>query len=172
MIVIDEEDKRFFIADSSIPNGGKGLFAKVLIPKGSNLEIIGAMVRKGSVADECTDYAKRYKFLGGKEDAYIVPFGYGGIVNHTDDREKQNVEIRYLPGYSKKSQHSSNVVYFFLKDVLPGEEVLGFYGKAWAEEIEKISSSLDHIKSNKDEWERFLEFDLYRLSEIDKILRG
>lgn len=170
MIFIEENDDRFTIAESTLPNAGMGLFAKTFIPKNSTLEVIGVFVKAGGIADISTKYADRYKFGGKKGDANIIPLGFAGLVNHTDDTSIRNAELRYISG-SKKSPHSSDLVYYFIKDVLPGQEILGNYGKNSGNEVSKISKNITAHDNNKEEWNRFLSFNLYKLKDLCLMLQ-
>jgi hypothetical protein len=62
MIVFEEDDDRFYIAQSTVNLAGNGLFAKKPIKKNDWLEITGVLVHRESVADQCTYYANAYKF--------------------------------------------------------------------------------------------------------------
>jgi len=164
MYILEETDERFTIAESTQPNAGDGLFAKELIKKGDFLEVIGVMVKCGSSADICTAYANSYKFAAAENPTnYIVPLGYAGIVNHTNDKALQNVALSYSKNRSKRSAHAGQVVYEAIRDIQPGEELLGHYGDGlegvlkWANEK---SSVVDH---NKVEWNKFLAHNLYDL---------
>lgn len=166
MIFVEETDERFYIADSIIPNAGLGCFAKTLIKKGDWLEVIGVYVKTGGIADECTHYAKRYKFAGSpKMNAKIIPIGYAGMVNHSDNLK--NCVLEYAPDLGKRSQHSGQVVYRFIKDVFPGEEVIGNYGPNVGEEIKKISQDLAFKNQVEKEWNDFLKFNLYDLQKLE-----
>ena len=97
MIIFEENDDRFYVKESTVNRAGKGLFAAKEIKKNSWLEITGVLVERGSVADDCTYYANAYKFAanvvrkGDKVDVgqfVIVPMGYAGIVNHTDEKNQ------------------------------------------------------------------------------------
>ncbi len=167
MIFVEETDNRYYIKESTLPNAGWGCFASTLLKKGDWLEIIGVYVKKGGIADQCTHYAKRYKFAGSpKMNAKILPMGYAAIVNHTEDPNLQNCALEYVAGLSKRSDHSGQVIYRFIRDILPDEELLGNYGPDIAEEIKKITTTTGFTDSNKIEIERFLKFNLYNLSEI------
>lgn len=174
MYLIEETDERFYIEKSTIDTAGWGCFTKELMKKGDFMEIIGALVRTGSTADNCTHYAKRYKFAASeKKDAKVVPMGFGGIVNHTDDKEKQNVFLTYLPkNRQKKSIHATQVVYMALRDIQPGEEILGNYGDFVDKEIKKYNENVKSLLSDKEEWDRFISFDLYGLKDIIKDLKS
>lgn len=60
MILVKENDDRFYIKKSNIPDAGLGVFASKDISKGEFIEIIGVMVEKDSVADLCTHYSNNY----------------------------------------------------------------------------------------------------------------
>src|ERR1035438_10007846 len=125
MIILEETDTRFYIDKSTVPLAGYGCFAKVLIKQGDFLEIIGVQVKTDSIADNCTFYAKRYKFMSSSgKDYKIVPMGFGGMVNHTDDKVIRNVQLVCILVTSKKTKE---VVYQALRDIEPGEELLGYY---------------------------------------------
>lgn len=170
MIFVEENDDRFYIDNSTLPNAGFGLFAKEKIQKGDWLEVIGIMVKKGGIADKCTHYANRYKFAGTKDDAKIVPMGYAGIINHTDDLKLKNVELTCIRGLSKRSQHSSEIVYQAIRDIEPGEELLGNYGNYLSKRLEQTNDNLDFHKKIKTDWDDFLKHDLYNLKKICTIL--
>jgi hypothetical protein len=89
---------------------------------------------------------------------FIIPLGYSGIVNHTADENKRNVQITYLGNYE--------VAYEFLKDVHKDEEILGNYGDEW----QKILAWSDLQKSkNKTDiklWKKFLDLNLYDLGGL------
>jgi hypothetical protein len=168
---VDETDTRFCIKTSTLPNAGLGCFAKVPMKKGDWLEVIGVYVRAGSPADHCTHYANRYKFAGSdKQDAYIVPMGYGGMVNHTDDKTLQNCELRIVKNLSKRSQHCGQVVYLAIKDIGEGEELLGNYGELVGKEIEWATKKAETIDKHEEDWKTFLSYDLYNLGMLQERL--
>jgi hypothetical protein len=172
MILVTETDKRFYIADSTIPNAGSGCFTKEYLKKGDWLEVIGVYVEIGSITDECTHYAKRYKFLGSPNMNYkIIPMGYGALVNHSDDDKIRNCQISYMPGLSKRNEHAGQVVYLFTRDIFPGEEIIGNYGTNVGEEIKKLSKNLGFLDNNEIEIEKFLSCDLYNMKNIVERLR-
>lgn len=166
MILIEENDDRFYIAKSTIPNAGMGLFAKVDLEPNDALEVIGALVRTGSVADQCTKYAHRYKFLASKGD-HIVPMGYAGMINSTDDKKKQNVQITCMPPeYRKRSQHCERIVYLVLKRIKKDEELLGNYGGDYSKILSYMNRGIEELNSEEQEWNEFLEYDLYGLGRL------
>ncbi len=75
-------DERFEIRPSTIPGGGLGLFAARDLAEGEELEVVGPRVLAGSIEDQCTNYADSHKFRFG--DHLILPFGFAGMVNHSD----------------------------------------------------------------------------------------
>lgn len=159
MNILEETDLRYIIAPSTLPNAGFGLFAKEFLARGDYLEIIGVLVRLDGVADKCTRYAMRYKFAGSKLNAKIVPMGYGAIVNHCDDPAKRNCEIVVIKGLTKRNPNSSEVVYQFTRDIMPGEELLGDYGENLSHEIKKFNEGVEAVQDV--ELSRFRSYNLY-----------
>jgi len=159
MITINENDERFYIKNSSLKNAGLGLFAKKNIKKGDWIEVVGIMVVNDSAADFCTAYANRYKFASSKGDKRIIPIGYSAIINHTEDKTAQNVEIRCLKGLNKKNNDASEIVYLFLRDVDKDEEILGHYGEMASKEIKKMGVV-------DETFYEFVDYNLYNLKNI------
>jgi hypothetical protein len=122
--IIRETDKRFYIAKSTLPGAGEGLFAKVQLAKGALLEVIGALVPAKSISDRCTLYSDAYKFRVGKY--LLVPTGYGGIANHSP-----------LPNM-KKVIKGKRVYLRALRSIAKGEELLYVYSR-YAEERFRLS---------------------------------
>lgn len=171
MIFIEENDDRFYIAPSTIPSAGNGCFAKELLKRNDCLEIVGVYVRTGSVADFCTEYARRYKFASSEKcEAKIVPFGFGGMVNHTDDPELQNCKLEFTSSYRRRSQHAGQVVYRFKRDIQPKEELLGNYGRGAEQEINAIFNNFNFFEQNKKDFLDFLQFDLYHMKDLYSML--
>lgn len=138
MIIFEEKDDRFYIAQSRILGAGLGLFASRQINLGEVLFVSGVLVEKDSEADRTTCFLNSYKFVADPQvkdnnldlGKYLIcPLGYAAIVNHDD--KNPNVEIRYN-GYdfNSNSSHTAKVVYFFLRDVQKDEEILGNYGNS------------------------------------------
>jgi len=113
-MILEETDPRFYIADSTLPNAGKGIFAAVPIAKGESLEVLGVLVPAKSLADKCTVYADAYKFRAGK--FLLIPTGLGGMANHS------------LKPNAKKIVKGLKVFLIALKDIKKGDEVLYIYG--------------------------------------------
>ena len=164
MILVNETDERFYIGPSTILNAGKGVFTKVPLKKGDHMEIVGVCVGRKSVADICTTYAKKYKFAaraGVDFTRHVIPLGYGAVVNHGSS-EKRNCELREYRG-PKNNPHASNMVYQFSRDIAIDEEILGNYGGTYGVVLEWSDKFSGVIDENRDEWEVFLSYDLYRL---------
>lgn len=115
MRIFEEGDKRFFVAKSRIPRAGKGLFAKAALKRGQGLEVKGALVKAGSVADACTRYTDPYKFRAGK--LLLIPTGYGGMANHSS---RPNM-VKVVKG--------KKVYLKALRPIEKGEELLYVYGE-------------------------------------------
>jgi len=166
MMFVDETDLRYYLAESTLPNAGYGCFAKEFLKKDDWLEVIGVYVKNDSLTDQCTHYGKRYKFAGSpKFNAKILPMGFGGMVNHSDDQKLVNCCIEYAPG-PKRSQHAGQVIYRFLRDIHPDEELVGNYGPSIGKEIKKFSENLNFLNESLSEWDRFLNYDLYNLKNL------
>ena len=82
-MIYEETDERFYVAESTIPGAGVGLFAKIDMATGERLAVIGALVKSGSVSDQATSYADEYKLRVG--DLLLIPLGYAGLVNHSSE---------------------------------------------------------------------------------------
>jgi len=80
-MIFSEVDRRFYIASSSIPGAGQGLFARVPLAKGDELEVVGVLVRPRSMSDVCTHFADAHKVRVGKN--LLVPLGCAAMVNHS-----------------------------------------------------------------------------------------
>ena len=172
MITITENDNRFYVRESTLPDAGLGLFARVKIPKGSFIEIIGVMVKRGSVADQCTRFAENYKFAASDKDYCLIPMGYGGMVNHANTKEQQNVVIKNVKAKvpNKKIKElrgilsfTGEAVYYFTRDVEPDEEILGDYGHEYKAHHKWIADQNEMFNNLENDWIKFLSFGLYNL---------
>ncbi len=107
-MLVEEAETRVYIAKSSIPRAGKGLFAKTPLAEGDTLEVVGVLVRAGSVEDEATRYADPYKFRAGEH--LLIPTGLAAMVNHSTapNMEKvvegQRVSLRALRPIAKDDE--------------------------------------------------------------------
>jgi hypothetical protein len=113
MIIDEAEDPRFYIADSTIPGAGNGLFARLPLPAGDRFEVIGVQVRRESISDLCSRFADAHKFRNG--DYLLIPLGYGGMVNHS---ASPNLEKVFEDGH---------VYLRALRDIAPDEELFFTY---------------------------------------------
>lgn len=87
--VLDETDDRFEIRASTLPGAGLGVFARVDLPAGAALEVIGVLIRRESISDRCTHFADHHKFR--LSDRLIIPCGFGGLVNHSAEPNLEKV---------------------------------------------------------------------------------
>lgn len=172
MIIIEEKDDRFYLSKSTQPNAGMGVFASKDLKKGDFVEIIGVMVKKNSISDHCTAYANNYKFAAaydGEYDMHIVPMGFGGMINHANNIEDQNAEIKYID-HKIINSAGGHAVYCFIKDIKKDEEILGNYGENWKNAmqwIQKIPKLIEDLEEK--EWNRFLNFNLYNLDKLKNL---
>jgi len=172
MMLVEETDTRFYIKESTIPNAGSGLFAKEPLKKDDFLEVIGIQVPKNGESDKCTHYAGNYKFAAQQKpgfDRLVIPLGYAGMINHTDDKSKQNVEMTNI-NHSVRNSAGSSLVYQFMRDIEKDEELLGSYGAEWAHILDWAAknSKTDDQKAQlvKTDWETLLSYDLYNLNDL------
>lgn len=173
VIRFEETDDRFYVADSKIKGAGKGLFARKRIAKGDLLMVHGVAMEREKATDKCTGYGNSYKFAAcvtelanGKVDHgmfTILPLGYAGMVNHTNDPASMNVQITYL---STRAEFPHEVAYAFLRDVMPDEEILGNYGEQINEVLDWKMKQKERSDEEKSQIQRFLELDLYGLGAL------
>ena len=121
-MLVDELDDRFYVSASTIPGAGQGLFARHVLATGDRFEIMGALVRSGSVSDQCTRYADHYKVRAG-DGLLLVPMGYGSLVNHSPT---PNLE---------KVIEGQRVFFRALRPIATGEELCFRYSDAGLERL-------------------------------------
>ena len=80
-MIVDECDARFYVAPSTIPDAGQGLFARVPLPASDRLAVLGVLVMRGSASDRHTAFADDYKFRVG--DYLLIPCGIAAMANHS-----------------------------------------------------------------------------------------
>ena len=170
MILVEETDNRFYIKESTIPEGGLGVFANEDLKKGDYLEIIGVRLKRGSVVDDCTHYGNSYKFSArpGEDlnNDIILPVGYAAIVNHAPTKGQQNaaIDVNRNP---PRNPAAGIVVYKFLREILKDEEIFGNYGENWDVALAWASKQIETVNSLKDDWETFMEFNVYNLNVLE-----
>jgi hypothetical protein len=81
-MLIDETETRFYVAESTIPGAGNGLFTRQAMRMGDRFEVIGVLVRRDSLSDKCTHFCDHHKFRVG-ENLLLIPMGIGGMANHS-----------------------------------------------------------------------------------------
>lgn len=89
-MIVNETDPRFYVADSTIPGAGEGLFAKVPLAKGERFAVIGVLIERDTETDRCTRFADQHKLRVG-DDYLLIPLGYGGMVNHSSNPNLEKV---------------------------------------------------------------------------------
>lgn len=89
MAILDESDDRFYAGPSTIPGGGRGLFARVPLRAGERLAVVGVLLRRDSAADRHTAFADEYKFRAG--DHVLIPFGVAAMANHSSQPNIEKV---------------------------------------------------------------------------------
>ena len=81
IVILDEPETRFYVAPSTIPGAGRGLFARVPLKAGDRLAVLGVLVPRGSASDRYTSFADEYKFRAG--DYLLIPCGIAAMANHS-----------------------------------------------------------------------------------------
>jgi SET domain len=112
--LVSELDTRFEARASGIPGAGLGLFAREPLPAGTELEAVGALVARDSLADRCSHFADHHKFVVG-ESLLLVPLGLAGLANHS-----------FAPN-AEKVVRDSRVFLRLLRAVVAGEEICFAY---------------------------------------------
>jgi hypothetical protein len=112
-MILDERDERFYVAPSTIPGAGRGLFARVSLKAGDRLAVIGVLVRRQSASDGYTAFADEYKLRVG--DFLLIPFGAAALANHS-----------LTPNVAKVVE-GEDVFLELLRDVDAGEELCFAY---------------------------------------------
>lgn len=179
MIRVEENDDRFYVKASTVEGAGQGLFAKQDLPAGGFLEVIGVQVRRQATADTCTRYADAYKFLSSDKEYAVIPLGWGAMVNHAPEKERQNAEIRNVRAKMTAKQrrkirsdflhYSGEVVYRFTRAILKDEEILGDYGRGFRHRMDTLSKAA--ATADDEAWAELKRMGLYNLPLIDSMLR-
>lgn len=165
MLEIKENDNRFYLAPSKIPDAGLGVFAACPIKKDEFMDIVGVKVKRGSIADKCTHYANSYKFAlqpGANYTDLLIPMGFAAIVNHGTP-EKRNCDLVALRNKKLKKEDRFRLVYQFIKDVEKDEEILGNYGEGYARTLAWVNDRAKIMEDVRDEWQTFISYGLYNL---------
>jgi SET domain len=122
---VNEADDRFYVAPSTLPGAGLGLFARVPLKEGARLLVIGVLVPSNSDSDRCTAFADAHKFRVG--DQLLIPLGFGAMVNHSSSPNL----ARVIDGDAVHLQ--------LLRNVAEGEELFFTYS-AYAQQRFGLSS--------------------------------
>lgn len=123
---LEECDNRFYLKESTIPGAGRGVFALKSIKKNDFLRVVGIVIKKNSISGKIMGKIpafSKYVFVNPAINGWLMPVGYGGMVNHTDNKEERNCDIVSIGG---------DVYYLFSKDVQKDQEILGSYGDNWS----------------------------------------
>ena len=86
-----EVEHRFELRPSTLPNAGKGCFARVPMQVGDRMIVHGVLIDPDSETDHCTAYADQYKFRVGR--SLLIPFGFGAMVNHSPTPNLRKVVV-------------------------------------------------------------------------------
>lgn len=111
---MEETDDRFYLAFSTIPGAGMGVFTRCNLKEGDRIEIIGVQIRNRAVSDRCTAFANSHKFKV-NENLLLIPTGYAGMVNHSNF---PNMKVEKFEG---------RMFLIAIKGILKGEELFHKY---------------------------------------------
>lgn len=164
MILVREDDPRFYLSQSTLPNAGLGVFTNVNLKAGDFLEIVGIEVEEESDANRCTHYAHGYKFASGNKGRLIIPLGFAGMVNHATDHQGQNMELEYLPRKKTKNVNAGSAILRVIKPVKAGDELFHYYGRDLDKELKWKSEALSQDVGQ--DWRELIEMDLYGLGAL------
>ncbi|XP_065904004.1 PR domain zinc finger protein 10-like isoform X3 [Dysidea avara] len=123
---------------SSIMNAGKGVFAKEFIPRRTRIgPYKGEVVQKEDVTDE-TDTSYFWEVKKGREFYYIDAkneehASWLRFINCARNEEEQNL---------LSFQYQRNIYCYTIKDILPGTELLVWYGEQY---VKLLGLTVDYV---------------------------
>ena len=116
--------------------GGRGVFAKKPIKKGSIVEEAPFIaVYKEEIVSKLLDYV-----FDLDDHCYAVCFGYGSMYNHA---KKYNVH------YEKNSRVENSLLFRAKRDIDKGEELTVSYGEGWLQSRGLLDGSKSKQNSKK-----------------------
>ncbi len=116
--------RKLQVAESRVPGGGYGVFAKYPIQRGETLEVAPFIeVPSKFVFNHGPNLLQNYVFTSHCKPGHVlVVFGYGSMYNHSID----NQNVYYRIGQNRKRF----LDFVALKDIPAGVELLINYGPA------------------------------------------
>lgn len=115
-----ELPEKIYVADSTLPGAGRGVFAKELIREGECIErcpVIALPDAKDRDRLRKTGLVNYYFLWGDKRDRTAICLGWGSVYNHSF-----SPNARY-----EKVMEDRRMDFFALRDISPGEEILVNY---------------------------------------------
>ena len=112
---------KLYIAHSTIPNSGRGVFAKVAIKKGEVIERCPVIAIPEHDAEHVNHsiLATYIYYLGKTKERLFLALGYGSLYNHT-----------YEPNARYKEHAAEEIIEFIaLRDIKPQEEITVNYNQ-------------------------------------------
>ena len=128
-------EKQLVVKRSTIPNSGKGLFTKKMIPKGTRIVEYKGKVSSWKEADHRNGgngyiyYVKRYHVI----DALPTPKALARYANDARGMSK-------IKGFTNNSEYLEDGLKVYItskKDIPPGGEILVGYGKEYWDVIKE-----------------------------------
>ena len=128
-VIKDFDLSHLYIKESNIKEAGRGVFTKIYIKKGVNVEKSCIVKIPNNITENTVlnDYVFTNPY---NKKEYFVAFGYGSMYNHSDE---PNLHYYYDPD-------ENCIIYESLCDINADEELYISYGKKWWKnrKIEKI----------------------------------
>lgn len=140
-----------YLAKSSVPGVGRGVFAGNAYPSGSSVAICPTITVPGDIVH--STMLDRYAFGSDHEDYRLLNAGAGMLFNYMSNFNVENfwnVDFEQVPhptiiGQQKAYTEFPEVDFMARKDILAGEEIFVDYGDTWLEE-RGISSGVQEDK--------------------------
>ena len=112
---------KLYIAQSTIPNSGRGVFAKVAIKKGDTIErcpVIEIPEHDAEMVNQSILSSYIY-YLGKTKEQLFLTLGFGSLYNHTYEPN-----AKYKPNYKEQL-----IEFIALRDIQSQEEITVNYNQ-------------------------------------------
>jgi hypothetical protein len=124
-----------FIAPSTIPNAGRGIFAGKKYRKGSDVEIIPSVFVNTPICDKTQLH--NYVFGSNHANYSMMQFGVGPLFNHNNNKtvyhywNMAEIDAVAVMNDTSNLQALHDVVYRAESRLKRNQELFGFYGNEW-----------------------------------------
>ena len=141
-------DKHLYSKKSTLPNAGKGLFTKVLIPKGTKITEYKGEVMTWRAVEKMADYRNGYVFYFNRNyviDGWNNKDGLAHLINDAKG-------LTRVPGVTNNTEYDTEKKRCFIiatKDIPAGSEIFVGYGAEYWQVI-RYNIRQDEITHRKD----------------------